>query len=525
MTQSVSILGIARTGIATANQLAARGWDVLLSDVKSMEQLAAELASLDRKVTVITGRNEVRPGDLVVISPGIKPGSPAFCLAHEKGREVVSDIELFYRLSPAPMLCVTGTDGKSTTTALLAQMCADAGYHTFLGGNIGVGIMAGLDKLTPASVVVAEVSCFQLIHCPTLKPRVAIYTNIAEDHIDYHGSYEAYQEAKRLMMANLGEGDVLVLNADDPILSAWPLPQGPSILWTSRVEEVPRGVWAGESSGGSRIDAEAVYGDSDGAVGADKSVQPRGYADQKEAGRPDGLAADREGTDANRLADNREPAATSEETANEEGVALWFRDAQGRTLPVCGVRAIRIIGLHNLENALAATAAALAFGLPVESVRRTLATFPGLEHRIEHVADHHGISFYNDSKATNPHAAIPGLSAFGNRPVVAICGGCEKGSDFTELGRHLGERTCGVVLIGQTARRIGAAIPAGTIRVERASNLEEAVHRAYRMAPTGGVVTLCPACASFDIFADYEERGRVFKDLVRKLVRSEGEES
>lgn len=451
MTGPFSVIGIARSGIAAANALVRRGHDVLLSDPKSEEQLGAALASVDPKVRVVTGKNEIREGDIVIISPGVRPGSPTFQTAHELGRAVWSDVELFWRLSPAPILAVTGTDGKSTTTALLGAMVEAAGRPVFVGGNIGIALCGGLDDLTPEHIVVAEVSCFQLVHCPTLRPRVAVFTNIAEDHIDYHGSFEAYQAAKRQLAASMTTDDTIVWNADDRHLVAWDWPSAPRRWRFSRRAHVAPGL---------HVDADGV-------------VQ---YAPSEAAMRPL-IAAD----------------------------------------------AIRIPGPHNLENAMAAAGAALAFGLPEEAVNEALRTFPGLEHRIEHVAAVEGVDFYNDSKATNPHAALAGLTAFGERPMVVIAGGSEKGSDFTAVGEVLAARARGVVLIGETRERIRDAIPEGRVPVELADDLDTAIAAAHRLAAGEGVVTLCPVCASFDMFRDYEDRGRKFKEAVLAFARRRGE--
>ena len=228
-----SVLGLARTGVAASNYLARHGGDVLASDPKPRESLP--IADLHPNVTVVDSRNEVREGDIVIISPGIRPGSPTWKLAHEKGSQVWSDVELFYLLSPAPIIAITGTDGKSTTTALIGKLLESAGIHTYVGGNIGWGCMDGLDSLTKDSVAVLEVSCFQLSHCQALRPAVAIVTNIAEDHLDYYGGLDAYIEAKKRVFQNMGPGDRLVLNGDDPVVSAFLPPDGVQTLrfgWT-----------------------------------------------------------------------------------------------------------------------------------------------------------------------------------------------------------------------------------------------------------------------------------------------------
>ena len=436
-----SVLGLARSGVAAANALVRRGADVLLSDRRSAEALAPARRQLDPQVEVVTGQNEVREGDVVVISPGVAPGSPGYELAHGRGSEVWSEVELFGRLSPAPILAITGTDGKSTTTALLGEMVRAAGRPVFVGGNIGIPLCAGLDELTPEHVVVAEVSCFQLIHCPTLHPRVAVYTNIAQDHIDYHGSFSAYQEAKQMLFQQLEAADTIVWNADDEEMGKWRWPQAPSRWTYSRRAACRPGVFL-------------------------------------------------------------------------SGTDVVVAQPQAPEMTLLRADEIRIPGPHNQENAMAAAGGALAFGLPADAVREALRTFAGLEHRIEAAGEVGGVRFYNDSKATNPHAALAGLTAFGDAPMVVIAGGSEKKADFAEVGEVLADRARAVVLIGETRERIREAIPTGGPPVELADTLEDAIARSHTLARGEGVVTLCPACASFDMFLDFEDRGRKFKEAV-----------
>ncbi len=438
-----SVLGLARSGHAAAKALAERGADVVASDLRARE----DIPPLPAGVEVVSGENHVREGDTVIISPGIRPDSPVFAMAHEKGAEVWSDVELFWRLSPAPMLAVTGTDGKSTTTMLLGKMIEASGQPVFIGGNIGIPLCSGLDELTPHHVVVAEISCFQLVHCPTLRPRVAVFTNIAVDHVDYHGSFEAYQGAKRSLADQMGDGDTIVWNVDDREIGAWSWPEAPARWTFSRREAQNPGLFV--------RDGELCV------------VVP-----------------------------------------NEDPFVLT------RTAD------IRVPGPHNLENAMAAAGAALAFGVSVAAIRDTLHSYPGLEHRIEFVREVDGVAFYNDSKATNPHAALAGMTAFGDAPMVVIAGGSEKGSDFSEVGELLHGGARGVVLIGETARRIGEAISDGGPPVEYAADLDAAVASAHRLAKGEGVVTLCPVCASFDMFQDFEHRGREFKAAVERFAEA-----
>ncbi len=435
--KSFSVLGLARSGLAAANYLARNGADVFVSDRAPAQKLP--LDKLDPRVTVCAGEEKVRQGDVVVISPGIKPGTPAHSMAHELGSEVISDIELFYRLSPAPVLAVTGTDGKSTTTALLGELCAAAGFPVFVGGNIGVACMDGLKQLSKEGLAVLEVSCFQLTHCYQLRPRVALVTNIAEDHVEYHGSFEEYVEAKRRIFQSMGAGDTLVLNGDDELLATWQTPAG-----------CRRRTFGWSQGGEAWCDGQSIFLKRDGEY--------------------------------RRLVD---------------------------------LDRLKLVGRHNAENVMAALLCidglfADAFDL-VEAIK----AFPGLEHRMEFVAKVNGVDFYNDSKATNPHAAMAVVNSFPGNFVV-LAGGYEKGSDFGELGRLIAVKTRAAVLYGATRERLAAVIPQGH-PVFLVETLQQAIAKSLELALPGDSVVLAPACASFDQFSDFEERGRKFKDWVRQL--------
>ncbi len=438
--QSFSVLGLARSGLAAANYLARNGADVHVSDRSPAEKLP--LDKLHPAVKVTAGQETVRPGDTVIISPGIKPNSAAHKMAHELGKEVISDIELFGRLAPCPILAITGTDGKSTSTALLGKLTEAAGYPTFVGGNIGVACMEGLEQLTETSVAVLEVSCFQLTHCYQFRPKVALVTNIAEDHVEYHGSMEEYIKAKQRIFQAMGPGDTLVLNGDDPELARWTTPAGC---------QVRRFSW--------------VPGADCWSNGQDIFIQRKG--------------------------DDRR---------------------------LVRVEDLKLLGLHNVENVMGALLAVDgAFG-DAFKLLPALKAFPGLEHRMEYVLTHKGVSFYNDSKATNPHAAMAVVNSFPD-PFVLLAGGSEKGSDFEPFGRLVAQRTKAAVLYGVTRDRIAEAIPAGHV-VVKVTTLQEAIAKSMELASAGDKVILAPACASFDQFSDFEDRGRKFKQWVRELAQT-----
>ncbi len=432
-----SVLGLARSGVAAANYLVRHGARVVASDLKPADQLP--LDKLDAAVEVRAGENYVREGDTVVISPGIKPGSPTDVMARARGAEVISDIELFYRQCPCPVVAITGTDGKSTTTALIGSLLEAAGLKVFVGGNIGNACMDGLEGLGPDDVAVLEISCFQLVNCHRLHPLVAVVTNIAEDHVEYHGSMEAYIEAKKRVFRTMGEGDLLVLNGEDPEIATWELPEGAEIVR-----------WGWHSGMNAWSDRESV-----------------------------------------------------------------FFEADGLKVRIATLADLKLKGLHNVENIMAALLVLDGRFAPPSQILEALKEFPGLEHRMEFVANVDGIAFYNDSKATNPHAATAVLNAFDQR-FIMLAGGHEKGADYAELGKLIGERTSAAVCFGATGARLASALPSkhpSTV----VDTLDQAVQAAYKMAGKGEMVILVPATSSFDQFADYEERGRVFKQLVHNL--------
>ncbi|TNF29309.1 MAG: UDP-N-acetylmuramoyl-L-alanine--D-glutamate ligase [Deltaproteobacteria bacterium] len=221
-----TVVGAGRSGLAASNALASRGGDVRLVEARPD---AERPAGLDARVAFEAGTNAPRPGDIAVLSPGVPEVSPVRAEIAAVAAEVIGEVELFYRLSPAPILAITGTDGKSTTTTMLGAIAAAANPSTFVGGNLGNPLCEGLDELTASSLVIAEISCFQLTTCVDFRPRVAIVTNIAEDHLNYHGSFAAYQAAKQRVWAEMTGEDTLILNADDPYIAAWERPEAPRI--------------------------------------------------------------------------------------------------------------------------------------------------------------------------------------------------------------------------------------------------------------------------------------------------------
>lgn len=445
--KKILIVGAGKTGLATGRFLAGRGAKVTLADIKTAGELTENLKELDHEINLfLGGYPPVTPAlwDLVVVSPGVPPTAPPIKEARETGVPVTGEIELAFRLTRAPLVAITGTNGKTTTTALTGEIFRQAGYCTLVGGNIGVPLIDKVEALGPEDVIVAEVSSFQLATTESFCPRVAVILNITPDHIDWHGSFEAYVEAKSRIFREQGPTDYTVLNFDDPVTAGLAGRTPGRVIFFSRRHRVDKGA----------------------CVQAGKVV---------------------------------------------------LRDADG-SREVCAVQDLFLPGAHNLENALAAAAAAWAMGVGVEHIAQALRTFRGVAHRLELVAEYGGVKYINDSKGTNPDATMRALDAYGV-PIVLIAGGRSKGSSFASFAAKVKEKVRVLILIGESAGEIEAAVRAqGFENILRAATLPEAVKIAHRTARPGEVVLLSPACASWDMFANYEERGNLFKKVVRELV-------
>ena len=484
----VTVLGLARSGLALARFLADAGARVTVYDGRPAVELAEAIAALDgRAVTLALGPG-VEPAttwsgaDLVATSPSITPDFPtteprlrgalrALVDARAGGDTtvpaLVSEADLFLRLCPSPTIGVTGTKGKTTTASLTAALlAADPAHPVVLGGNIGTPLIERLLELTPHHRVVDELSELQL---PTLSrgTTVAVYTNVTSDHLDRHGSLEGYRRVKRRLAELVDPAGARVLNDDDPIVASYAGLGGARTIHYRR-DRPPAG----------------GLGVVDGWIVAD------GVGRLALAG--GGIAATGPG---------------------------------GRIMPVTE---LAIPGAHNVSNALAAIGVALAFGVAPDAIRVAAAAFTGVEHRLEIVALIDGVSFINDSQGTQPDAVAAALRAF-DPPIVLIAGGRDKGIDLDALAPVVAERAAAAVLIGESGPALEASFrAAGLARTERASDLEDAVRRADAIArevlagarPGGGPATvlLSPAAASFDMFADYAARGRAFKTIVAALA-------
>ena len=443
--KQVLVVGLARTGIATALFCAARGARVTATEERPESQIAETAAKLRAAgVTLELGGHKPQTfieQDLIVPSPGVPPTMAALAAARVIGIPVWSELELAWRFLRGRLVCITGSNGKTTTTSLIGHILETAGLPVQVAGNIGTPLISRVDVSSDSGFTVVEASSFQLESIVAFRPDVAVLLNITPDHLDRHGSIEEYGRAKVRMFENQTEEDAAVLNADDAAAPRY-APSRPVVFWFSRQKRVASGCFL--------RDDEIVF-------------------------RRDGA----------------------------ETVLLRRED-------------IGLRGDHNVENVLAAAAAATLAGVEPAAIVEGVRSFAGVEHRIEFVATISGVEYFNDSKATNVDATLKALDAFpGN--LLVILGGKDKGCDYTILRKSLRQHARMVLLIGAAADKIESQL-SGVVPVERAGTMARAVELAEESARPGDTVLLAPACASFDQFESYEHRGRVFKQLVRSLA-------
>jgi UDP-N-acetylmuramoylalanine--D-glutamate ligase len=455
----VLVVGLGKSGVASALFLKAHGARVTVSDTKSGDELRNEIPSLlDHGITVETGghgERTFRGQDLIVVSPGVPTDAPMLVQARTMGEEVIGEIELAARFLPGPIVAITGSNGKTTTTTLIGEILAAGGLPTLVGGNIGTPAISLAERATQETAIVLEVSSFQLETIQSFHPRVAVVLNMTPDHLDRHRTFEAYVDAKARMFENQRGDDFAVLNEDDPTCVTMAARTRAQAFWFSRQKEVKQGAWV--------RDGQILFR---GGTSSQKNPQ-------------------------------REIMLVSE---------------------------IPLKGAHNLENVLAAVCAGALMGCAPEKIRQAVRDFKAVEHRLEFVATIRGVDYYNDSKATNVDATIKALESFPAN-IHLILGGKDKGSDYTVLNDLLRQRVKRVYTIGGAAAKIESQIvssksvssKSGNVEIVHAETLENAVRKANAAAQPGDVVLLAPACASFDQFKNYEQRGQAFKELVRGL--------
>ena len=458
--KKVLVVGIARSGIAVARLLVSRCAMVIANDIKpesEIREAADELRKLG--VTLSLGGHPESlfvNADLIVLSPGVPADLEPLESARRAGIEIISEPELAGRFLQGRMIGVTGSNGKTTVTTLIGELMRAAGADVIVGGNIGTPLTSLIEQSTEQTWTVAELSSFQLEMIDSLRVHVAVVTNITPDHLDRHGSFENYVSAKHRIFLNQAKDDCAVLNGQD---------QGVADMVARLGVESRRFYFSSRA-------AETL-------AGAAADVYARGG----------------------------------------HVCTTMLSDRSGE-VEVIGLDEIAVPGMHNVENvmtALAATFCAMGTGTSdLPSLREAIKRFKGVEHRIEYVAEIDGIKFYNDSKATNVDSTVKALEAF-DRNIIVILGGKDKGSDYTILAPLVRDRVKRIVLIGAASDKIAEQLE-GTRPMTRARSMQDAVLRAMEVATAGDVVLLAPACASFDMFDNYEHRGRVFKEAVYKLA-------
>ncbi len=448
---NVTVFGMGRSGQAAADVLLDRGSNVTLVEEHSRPELEVVKSTYkERGARIYVGGNLesiLNQSDLLVVSPGVPKDHGFLQQARREKIPVIGEIELAARFLQAPIIAVTGTNGKSTTVRLIGSILQESGKHVFVGGNLGLPLCKAVTRISESSqatvydYIVAEVSSFQLETIQQFKPWISVLLNVTPDHLDRHPTQEEYQAAKKRIFENQTDQDWMIINADDPTVGAMAL-DAPARLWEfSLCRDVAQGVYL------------------DGRV----------------------IRAQRQG---------------------KEDI-LFDRDGSP------------LRGQHNVANAMAAISVGLLCGCSKDDIAKALQTVPTFEHALESVRAWNGVTFINDSKGTNVDATLKALQSF-DEPVVLILGGKDKGGDFTRLLEVIHCGVKGIVVIGEAASQILDALK-GSVPISGATSLEDAVLQACALATSGDVVLFSPACASFDMFQDYHDRGLEFKRIVREL--------
>jgi UDP-N-acetylmuramoylalanine--D-glutamate ligase len=445
--KKVMVVGMAKSGIASARLLIEEGAKVTLYDAKNIEKFPAGMFDeFEGKADFALGADPdpvAKEADMLVLSPGVPTDLGFITKAVKDGKKVIGEIELGFLYSKGEFVAITGTNGKTTTTALTGEIFKNAGYCTYVLGNIGTPIAGEATKIKKGDIIVAETAALQLETIDKFVPHACAVLNITEDHLNRYGTMENYVAAKERIFENQTENDYCVLNYDNDITRDMEGKQKSKIIWFSRKVEPKLGVFIKE---GNIVSVE------------------------------------------------------------EDGLHV-----------ICRADEVRIPGAHNLENALAAAALARCYKIPESVISKTFIEFPGVEHRIEFVREVNGVRYINDSKGTNPDSTEKAAAAM-DRPTVIILGGSSKDNSFVSMIKGFGENIKALVVIGETKPRILAdAKEAGFKNVYPVDTFKEAVLKCAEIAKPGWNVLLSPACASYDMFEDYEHRGRVFKEIAGSL--------
>lgn len=442
--KNVLIVGLARSGVSAANLLYKLGANVTVTDEKGEEALSDNVKKLEKDISLkLNGHDSVniKEIDITIISPGVPWDSPFLNKIREKGIRIMSEVEFAFQHINAPLIVITGTNGKTTTTTLTGEMLKRGGKKVFVGGNIGNPLCEEVLNGGKSEIVLSEISTFQTEGIETFKPYISAILNITPDHLDRHKNMDEYIELKKRVFINQDENDYMVLNLDDEITAGFSTEGRGKKIFFSRLKEVENGAF--------------VRGDK-----------------------------------------------------------IIFKN-EGREEIVCSLKDLKLIGVHNIENTLASVAISGICGISGKIMRDAISEFKGIKHRMELVREIRGVRFINDSKGTNVGATVKSLQSF-NEPIILIAGGKDKGSDYLPLKGLIEDRVKFLILIGDAKKKIAKSLNGFKNKIE-ADTLENAVKEGFRRAKSGDIVLLSPACASFDMFRDYEDRGEQFKEVVNRL--------
>ncbi|MBQ6389364.1 MAG: UDP-N-acetylmuramoyl-L-alanine--D-glutamate ligase [Mogibacterium sp.] len=445
----VLVVGLGKSGKAALDVLLDLGACVSVQDSASEDKMDPAFREKLREAGVTTflgcKPEDMTAYDMLVLSPGVPPQLDFIEAARCSGAEIIGELELAYRLTPARFVAITGTNGKTTTTTMVGEIFRKAGRNTSVVGNIGDPVVTAAENAGEDDWMITEVSSFQLETTVCFKPVISAILNLTPDHLNRHKTMEAYGNAKARAAVNQDENEYLVINFDDK--TALPLAE------QSRATVIP-------FSRKEKLD-----------VGA--------YVDN---------------------------------------TSIIVKDLAGAEHYICDTHDLRIIGDHNIENALAAAAIAYFAGIDPGVIGYAIKEFPGVEHRIEYSGSLDGVDYYNDSKGTNVDAAVIAVKALRDN-IILIAGGDGKSQDFTELAAHFAGAVKALVLLGRDAPQIEeAARRQGFTEIYNCRDMEDCVHTAARIAQKGDKVLLSPACASWDMYANFEQRGRHFKQCVKDMI-------
>lgn len=448
--KKVLVFGSGISGIGAADLLVSVGANPMIYDEnvnRTKEEILSKVQMPD-KVQVYIGKiteEEIKTLDLVVMSPGVPTDIPVVDAFRNAGLPVWGEIELAYQMGKGRVLAITGTNGKTTTTALLGRIIGDYYASTYVVGNIGTPYTSVVLEQKEESVTAAEISSFQLETICEFKPEISAILNITEDHLDRHHTMEEYIRVKELITSNQDEHGLCVLNYEDEVLRSFGESLQIPVLFFSSKHKLEKGIY---------LDGEEILLNT--------------------------------------------------------GESL---------IPVLNINELKLIGIHNYENVMAAVAMAYGAGIPLSSIKKSACDFRAVAHRIEYVDEVDGVVYYNDSKGTNPDAAIRAIKAM-NRPTLLIGGGYDKGSDYTEWIQAFDGKVKHLVLIGQTKENIAkTAKECGFHEYVLLDNMMEAMEFCKAHAKPGDAVLLSPACASWGEFTNYEQRGDRFKEYVHNLTK------